>query len=96
MTISYGDLRKGMAIELEGQPYIVADYERAKNHKWYMSARMICVNDLYSFDSDVVVELDQFVDVIGRYFKQPKEGLGNDNTPASHMWRTLRRPCNAL
>ena len=30
MTISYGDLRKGMAIELEGQPYIVADYERAK------------------------------------------------------------------
>ena len=30
MTISYGDLRKGMAIELEGQPYIVADYERYK------------------------------------------------------------------
>ena len=82
--------------DYEPEPYIVADYERAKNHKWYMSARMICVNDLYSFDSDVVVELDQFVDVIGRHFKQPKEGLGNDNTPASHMWRTLRRPCNAL
>ena len=82
--------------DYEPEPYIVADYERAKNHKWYMSARMICVNDLYSFDPDKVVELDQFVDVIGRHFKQPKEGLGNDNTPASHMWRTLRRPCNAL
>ena len=78
------------------EPYIVADYERAKNHKWYMSGRMICVNDLYSFDPDIVIELEQFADVIGRHFKQPEEGLGNDNTPASHMWRTLRRPCNAL
>jgi hypothetical protein len=78
------------------EPYIVADYERAKNHKWYMSGRMICVNDLYSFEDGLVIELEQFEDVIGRHFKQPKEGLGNDNTPASHMWRTLRRPCNAL
>ena len=78
------------------EPYIVADYERAKNHRWYMSARMICVNDLYSFDPDVEVELEQFEDVIGRHFRQPAEGLGNDCSPASHMWRTLRRPCNAL
>ncbi len=78
------------------EPYIVADYERARAHKWYMSARMICVNDLYSFEPDVVVEFGEFEDVIGRHFKQPAEGLGNDNTPASHMWRTLRRPCNAL
>lgn len=78
------------------EPYIVAEYERARKHKWYMSARMICVNDLYSFDADVVVELDEFADVIGRHFKQPEDGLGNDNTASSHMWRTLRRPCNAL
>ena len=78
------------------EPYIVADYERARKHRWYMSARMICVNDLYSFDPDMEVELDQFEDVIGRHFRQPPEGLGNDDTPASHMWRTLRRPCNAL
>ena len=77
-------------------PYIVADYERARKHRWYMSARMICVNDLYSFDPDVKVELDHFEDIIGRHFRQPPEGLGNDNTPASHMWRTLRRPCNGL
>jgi hypothetical protein len=82
--------------DYQPEPYIKAEYERAKKHKWYMSGRMICVNDLYSFDDDLVVEWEQFEDVIGRNFKQPAEGLGNDNTPASHMWRTLRRPCNAL
>ena len=30
MTIGYGDLRKGMAIELDGEPYLVVDYERSK------------------------------------------------------------------
>ena len=30
MTIGYGDLRKGMAIELDGEPYVVVDYERSK------------------------------------------------------------------
>jgi hypothetical protein len=78
------------------EPYIEAEYQRARNHKWYMTARMICVNDLYSFDPNVVVTMEQFEDVVGRNFRQPKEGLGNDNTPSSHMWRTLRRPCNAL
>lgn len=78
------------------EPYVVAAYEEARQHKWYMSGRIICVNDLYSFDPDVHVEMEQFEDVIGREFRQPAEGLGNDNTPASHMWRTLRWPCNAL
>lgn len=30
MTIGYGDLRKGMAIDLDGQPHIVVDYDRSK------------------------------------------------------------------
>ena len=30
MTIGYGDLRKGMAIDLDGEPYMVVDYERSK------------------------------------------------------------------
>ncbi len=30
MTISFGDLKKGMAIELDGQPHVVVDYERNK------------------------------------------------------------------
>ena len=82
--------------DYQPEPYIVAEYERAKKHKWYMTSRMICVNDLYSFDPDVVVAWEDFDDVIGRNFRQPSEGLGNDNTSSSHMWRTLRRPCNAL
>ena len=30
MTLSYGELRKGMAVELDGAPFIVVDYERSK------------------------------------------------------------------
>ena len=30
MTINFGDLRKGVTIELDGQPYEVVDYERHK------------------------------------------------------------------
>ena len=30
MTIGYGDLKKGMSIELDGEPYSVVDYERSK------------------------------------------------------------------
>ena len=33
MTIGYGELKKGMAIELDGQPYLVVDYERSKMQK---------------------------------------------------------------
>ena len=78
------------------EQYIADEYKRARKHKWYMTARQICMNDLYAFDPDTRVSIDQFEDVIGRHFNHPKEGLGNDNTPASHMWRTLRRPANAL
>ncbi|HEY7366740.1 MAG TPA: HD domain-containing protein, partial [Methylomirabilota bacterium] len=58
------------------EPYIERDYRYARDHKWYMSARLICVNDLYAFDPNVQVELEEFTDVVGRHFKQPKEGLG--------------------
>jgi hypothetical protein len=78
------------------EPYIVADYERARSHKWYMSARLITVNDIYSFDPNAKVNLDDFVDIIGRNFRQPKEGLGLDTSPSAHMWRTLMWPTRFL
>jgi len=78
------------------EPYIVAEYERARNHKWYMTARLITVNDIYSFDPNATVNLDDFVDIVGRNFKQPKEGLGFDNSPSAHMWRTLMWPTRFL
>lgn len=30
MAIAYGDLKKGMAIDLDGEPHVVVDYERSK------------------------------------------------------------------
>ena len=77
-------------------PYIERDYQYARNHKWYMTARQICVNDLYAFDPNVKVELEEFTDVVGRNFKQPKEGLGFDASPSAHMWRTINWPTKYL
>ena len=77
-------------------PYIQRDYQYARNHTWYMSARQICVNDLYAFDPDVRVELDEFTDVVGRHFRQPAEGLGFDDSPSAHMWRTIMWPTKYL
>ena len=76
--------------------YIQRDYEYARNHKWYMSARLICVNDLYAFDQNVKVEMDEFTDIVGRHFKQPAEGLGLDSGPSAHMWRTIMWPTKYL
>jgi hypothetical protein len=78
------------------EPYIVAEYERARNHKWYMTSRLITLNDIYSFDPNAKVSLDDFVDIIGRNFREPKEGLGFDNSPSAHMWRTLMWPTRFL
>jgi hypothetical protein len=50
------------------------------------------VNDVYSFDPNAKVNLDDFVDIVGRNFRQPEEGLGLDNSPSAHMWRTMMWP----
>jgi hypothetical protein len=76
--------------------YIADTYKMLKNHKWYMEPRLVTVNDLYAFDPNAKVSIEPFEDIIGRHFKQPKEGLGYDNSPSAHMWRTLARPDNPL
>lgn len=72
--------------------YIEHEYQQARQHRWYMTARLVTINDLYSFDPNVTVDLDDFVDIIGRNFKQPAEGLGFDGSPCAHLWRTIIRP----
>jgi len=75
------------------EPYIESTYQMVRKHKWYGDARMVTVNDLYAFDASAgVINLEQFADIIGRRFKQPKEGLGYDNSPVAHMWRSIERP----
>lgn len=73
-------------------PHIEAAHKYCRSHKWYMAARLITLNDLYSFDPNHIVDPEKFTDIIGRHFKQPKEGLGNDNSPTAHMWRTIANP----
>jgi len=78
------------------EPHIQEAHRYARNHKWYMTSRLITVNDLYSFDPSVKVELEEFTDVVGRQFRQPKEGLGFDQSPSAHMWRTINWPTRYL
>lgn len=77
-------------------PHIEADYKMLRNHKWYLEPRLVTVNDLYAFDPNAKVSMDPFREIIGRHFKQPKEGLGNDGSPVAHMWRSIIRPDSPL
>jgi hypothetical protein len=61
-----------------------------------MEARSITMNDEYAFDPAKQVSLDPFIDVIGRNFKNPPEGLGYDGSPVAHMWRTMMFPKRPL
>lgn len=71
------------------EPYIAEAAQYAKGHRFYLAARMVTVHDLYAFDPDTVVSLDPFTDVIARHFRQPEEGLGFDDSPVAHMWRSV-------
>jgi hypothetical protein len=78
------------------EPYLEDNYKRVRDHKWYEYPRLVTVNDLYSFDPNSKVSIEPFIDIIGRHFKQPKEGLGYDNSPTAHMWRTIMFPDRSL
>lgn len=77
-------------------PYVEREYEYAKKHKYYMSARLLTVNDLYAFDPSLEVDLEEFTDIVGRHFCQPEEGLGFDHSASAHMWRTINWPTRYL
>ena len=77
-------------------PHIAREYENARKHKWYMTARMITVWDIYSFDPNVTVDIDDFSDLIAKYFRSPEAGLGFDDSPVAHMWRTINMPTRML
>jgi hypothetical protein len=61
-----------------------------------MTARLITVNDIYSFDPGVVVRLEDFTDIIGRNFRQPEDGPGLEDSRCAHMWRTIIWPTRFL
>ncbi len=94
---TYPDLYRQMfGSDYTPEPYIEQTYQQVKKHRWYMEARMVTVNDLYAFEKGVNPTLEQFTDIIGRHFKQPKEGLGFDNSASAHMWRSISMPDHPL
>src|SRR6516162_6667855 len=71
----YPDLYRNMfGAGYKPEKYIEDTYKMVRNHKKYLLPRQVTVNDLYAFDPNVKVTIEPFIDVIGRQFKQPKEG----------------------
>jgi hypothetical protein len=62
----------------------------------HRDSRLITIYDIYSFKDGVEVDPEIFTDIIGRHFREPEEGLGFDNSPVAHMWRTMIWPNNFL
>jgi hypothetical protein len=89
----YPDLyRRVFGIDYVPAPHVQAAYKLTRAHRWYDAPREVTVSDLYAFDASAVVDIEPFIDLIGKHFKQPKEGLGNDASPVAHMWRTIANP----
>ena len=44
----------------------------------------------------VAIDPEIFTDIIGRHFREPREGLGFDGSTSAHMWRTMIWPNNFL
>ena len=89
----YPDLyRRIFGVDYVPAPHVQAAYQFVRAHRWYDAPREVTVSDLYAFDPKVTVTIEPFVDLIGRLFRQPKEGLGNDNNAVAHMWRTMAAP----
>ncbi len=76
--------------------YIRLAHEEARNHRWYMTSRLVTLYDAYSFQEGWNVDPEEFTDLIGRNFREPKEGLGFDGSASAHMWRTMIWPNNFL
>lgn len=98
LNYGYPELYKKLFGEdYEPPAYIKRDAEFARQHKWYMTARKVTLYDIYFFDElDEPVTIEDFDNIIARNFRQPDEGLGFDDSPSSHMWRTMIWPNNFL
>jgi hypothetical protein len=93
----YPDLyRQVFGYDYKPEPYVQETYKMVREHKWYGLPRMVTVNDLYAFDPNSKVSMGPLIDIVGRNFKQPKEGLGYDNSPVAHMWRSIAMPDRPL
>ncbi len=82
--------------DFEPAPYISAARDFARTQPWYDTAMQVVVNDFYAFDDTVIIDLDRFVPIMQSAFRNPAAGLGFDDSPSAHMWRTIIWPNNFL
>ena len=88
--------RDWFGADYQPDPYIEAAHREARSHRWYMTSRLITLNDIYATGPDTSAQLEDFADLVGRHFRQPAEGLGFDGSPCAHMWRTMIWPTRFL
>jgi hypothetical protein len=88
--------RKYFGDDYQPPEYIRRAHDTARQHRWYMSSRLITLFDIYAFEPGPEIDPREFEDIIGRHFRQPKEGLGFDGSPVAHMWRSMIWPNNFL
>lgn len=88
--------REWFGDDYEPDPYIHEAYRVARSHRWYMTSRLITLNDIYAQETRTTATLDDFADLIGKHFRQPAQGLGFDGSPVAHMWRTMIWPTRFL
>jgi hypothetical protein len=87
--------------EVFGEKFDPPDYlhqarEVAMAHPWYDSAMQVVVNDFYAFQQNTSLEFTAFSELVETHFRQPAAGLGFDESPSAHMWRTMIWPNNFL
>ena len=67
---------------------------RQRAHRWYMTSRLITVNDIYSFDPNWS-SITTSSKTGGPKLPAARGGLGFDGSPVAHMWRTMIWPNNS-
>jgi hypothetical protein len=82
--------------DYEPPEYIRQAHDEARAHRWYMTSRIVTIYDTYAFAPGPDLDPGMFEDILGRHFRQPKEGLGFDGSPVAHMWRSMIWPNNFL
>jgi hypothetical protein len=82
--------------DYEPPEYVRRAHDEARAHPWYMTSRMVTIYDTYAFEPGPDLDPAMFEDILGRHFRQPKEGLGFDGSPVAHMWRSMIWPNNFL
>jgi hypothetical protein len=87
---------ESFGIDYVPPPHIQAAHDYARNHKWYGLARSVTINDLYAFNPNISPDINDFRDIIDKHFKHPADGLGYDNSPCAHMWRSMANPDSPL